>query len=434
MKASDHSLGTDSMSRLVLRTRYVNSSDFAVMIRRIDSAAESEHIEALFHLFSVDKSFGKSSNGGCALSSSVRRRGGDILDLWEFLTLLKTSADEARRSFDCRTSRLATDVEFWRRSNFNMSMSGAASSSGGGVDTNEKFQAERNKRINGMASGGDSTRNSQSRSGHVITVSQLLGQNPAPVNSSSDSRLTHSHGSKGTLVKERRNQCDIPTALNSPLRNPQRPLPRKTFTSVNAAAASLDQNRPSFNTFGASRVGDLLSGESVAVVNVGFVIDDYAVSCSATSAPIDPSQGFNVRRSQSAGRERSSPAALTRSASFLAREFTDKTSVADALSGAAESHPRAVSNGRRSRQFSRSFSQNEGSLDHTARINRAAEGTGSPSPHTVEESVAAVMGGRHRESTSSSMNRDGTISARRCGSMGHLATNAASPRKGTSLW
>jgi hypothetical protein len=466
MKASDHH-GTDSMSRLVLRARYVGAEDFAVMIRRVDSAAETEHIDALFHLFAVDKSFGNSVSHG-ALSNSIRRRGGDILDLWEFLTLLKTSADEARRSFDCRTSRLATDVEFWKRSNFNMSVTGGRSTSSGGdplMDTNERFQAERNRRINGMASntqrcfdskksqptsgqsGANETRNSQSRGGQVLTVSQLLGHTPPPVSPVRSS----AHGSKGTLVKERRNQCDIPTALNSPLRNAP-PSPRKSFAFVSSSRANQVDDRPSYNTFGGSRVGDLLGSSSSSSSSSGNKINNSALpipvnsgsrpsddsSLSYTAAAAAPTQSgpVDVKRSQSALRERPTSSPLTRSASFLAREFTNKTSVADALSGASEGRPRAVSSGHRSRQFSRSFSQSEGSFAHNAWMNGASDGAGT-NTHcgtAPEESVAAVMGASSHESTSSTFNRDGSVSARRCGSMWHLATDANSLRKGTSLW
>jgi hypothetical protein len=63
-----------------------------------------EVIRAFFLLICDDKRF----------ESTSKRK---VVDLWNFLTLLKSSSDESRRSYDNMKSKLANDVEFWKRDN-----------------------------------------------------------------------------------------------------------------------------------------------------------------------------------------------------------------------------------------------------------------------------------------------------------------------------
>eukprot|EP01033_Poteriospumella_lacustris_P016456 gene16456-11768_t len=102
--ATDKTQEESLITRWVLKTRYVTKQDFTTMIQRVAPKAKPEVIQTMFVLLREEKQFGNPQKHA-------------IVDLWAFLTLLKTASEESRRSFDGAKSKLANEVEFWRETN-----------------------------------------------------------------------------------------------------------------------------------------------------------------------------------------------------------------------------------------------------------------------------------------------------------------------------
>jgi hypothetical protein len=96
-------IDAEDIQRLILKTRFVDETKFAEMVGRIHGSASAQQISSLFQILCESKVFG----GERVV----------IVDLWLFLSLLRTASEESRRSYDCKTTKLATDVEFWEKAN-----------------------------------------------------------------------------------------------------------------------------------------------------------------------------------------------------------------------------------------------------------------------------------------------------------------------------
>eukprot|EP01039_Chlorochromonas_danica_P004982 gene4982-5470_t len=101
----------DLIARTILQNRLVTSEDFKAMVKRVYAKAFNNNpsageavLDSFFKVLAEDQQF-----------SPTRNR--EMVDLWKFITLIKAATEESRRSYDGKTSQLATDVEFWRKSN-----------------------------------------------------------------------------------------------------------------------------------------------------------------------------------------------------------------------------------------------------------------------------------------------------------------------------
>lgn len=234
-KSTDKS-DANSMSKLVLKARYVSQEDFTTMITRVDSTVNATLARSLFLLLSEDKSF--------ALN---KKRA--VVDLWGFFTLLKTASEQSRRSFDSKTSLLASDVEFWKKKN----PPNRSTTPGGKQVSNMDYTswldaspsvsedlrtAENNRRFNfdaNTAAGeaGQTHRTGQRGARASLSVAELIG------NTKFQSLNDQTHGRQvmGNFQIEFQNRCDVATALHSPLKNSQRPgMPHGRVNSVESFA------------------------------------------------------------------------------------------------------------------------------------------------------------------------------------------------------
>ena len=220
-KSTDKS-DANSMSKLVLKARYVSQEDFTTMITRVDSTVNATLARSLFLLLSEDKSF--------ALN---KKRA--VVDLWGFFTLLKTASEQTRRSFDSKTSLLASDVEFWKKKNPPNRSTTPGSKQVSNMDytswldaspnfSEDLRTAENNRRFNFDANTGSGeagqTHLTGARGARAnLSVAELIG------NTKFQSLNDQTHGRKvmGNFQIEFENRCDVATALHSPLKNSQRP-------------------------------------------------------------------------------------------------------------------------------------------------------------------------------------------------------------------
>lgn len=220
-KSTDKS-DANSMSKLVLKARYVSQEDFTTMITRVDSTINTPLARALFLLLSEDKSF--------ALN---KKRA--VVDLWGFFTLLKTAAEQSRRSFDSKTSLLASDVEFWKKKNppnrsttpgskqvSNMDYTNWLDSSS--IFSEDLRTAENNRRFNFEANtsageSGQTHRTGERGARASLSVAELIGN--TKFQSLNDK--THGRQVMGNFQIEFENRCDVASALHSPLKNSQKP-------------------------------------------------------------------------------------------------------------------------------------------------------------------------------------------------------------------
>lgn len=249
--ATDKTQEESLITRWVLKTRYVTKQDFTTMIQRVAPKAKPEVIQTMFVLLREEKQFGNPQKHA-------------IVDLWAFLTLLKTASEESRRSFDGAKSKLANEVEFWRETN----TGGVRAIYGGSpTTTGEDMMTTTNDDHYHPASGTHPRtglppqppieegwrlfENIESENiRHVHDTSQPISHGkkmPKGVTSSSSSSSGKGPASVATLLgqphyrhlaetssgravlgrfhNEVTNTCDIPSALNSPPQLQRRPRP-----------------------------------------------------------------------------------------------------------------------------------------------------------------------------------------------------------------
>lgn len=220
-KSTDKS-DANAMSKLVLKARYVSQEDFTVMMKRVDPSISAVLAKSVFLLLSEDKSF--------ALN---KKRA--VVDLWGFFTLLKTAAEQSRRSFDSKTSLLASDVEFWKGKNPPNRQSGGAGGKPSVADfacwldstvgaSEDLRTAENNRRFNYAANssvgeyGGQTHRTGARLPAAPPSVAELIGNTEFHhVNDT-----THGRQVMGNFLHEFENKCDVAQALHSPLKNSQK--------------------------------------------------------------------------------------------------------------------------------------------------------------------------------------------------------------------
>lgn len=99
----DKSKEKEDVQGLILKSRFATELEFGEMIQRLKNDTSPEQIDTLFQLLYETKEFGGNKSA--------------VVDLWLFLSLLKACSSEGRRSFDSKTSKVATDVEFWYKQN-----------------------------------------------------------------------------------------------------------------------------------------------------------------------------------------------------------------------------------------------------------------------------------------------------------------------------
>jgi hypothetical protein len=207
------------IDRLIVKVRYVNEDNFLTMVRRINPDVSGALSSSLFRLLTEDQ----------GTSSSASNKKNQVVDLWAFFTLLQTASERSRRSFDGRTSKMASDVLFWKRQN-NDSNQSLISSTVSAV-SNKSFTSttareestvmmtERNKRFNPeLNSTTTSTIDGSKKAGLRLpvnppsTVAELMGvprlKHP--------SELNQGRSIKGFINQEHSNRGDISTVLHSP--------------------------------------------------------------------------------------------------------------------------------------------------------------------------------------------------------------------------
>lgn len=219
---------SEQVLQMVLQKRYLTKSDFHAMLQRITPAHlqnQQEVFDTFFLLLCEQKTFTTGHHHSSAAAITKKKK--DVVDLWAFLTLLKVANEESRRSYDGKTSKLASEIEFWKRVN--------------GKTLPMEVNDHKGERSNYIDYSHDSvssilqpngtnvpidTRKKDGRIQHVFSdpdryyrinnknVAELLGAE------------NHVHMSKhnlgrhvmGTLNNEIVNACDIATALHSPNR------------------------------------------------------------------------------------------------------------------------------------------------------------------------------------------------------------------------
>lgn len=383
-----------SISKLVLKARYVSEEDFGTMIKRVDSTVTPVLVRSLFQLLGEDKSF------------AVNKKRA-VVDLWGFFTLLKTASEQTRRSFDSKTSLLASDVEFWKKKNPSKPNPGAPVAAGpagsktsaaksefsywmdehGGGES-DLLTAENNRRFNPEANSGsmlDRPQPTHKLQPAVHTcVAELLGVHEYKHRNDT----THGRQVMGNFVHEFENKCGVPEALHSPLRSHQAPSPKgrvRPFGSRPAASADdsallIDAHRRAEFGRGSNQVGAVMGYEAPARPT-------SAATASARAAAhwdfAQERQGvFGVSaqpRAQSAGRLRPAPVITG-----VRRDGDGRESVASALGFGIEdgTFPRKGSQ----------FGQPATSVEQTARLQRR-NSFGKLSRDHCSLSVAAAMCG-----------------------------------------
>ena len=207
------------IDRLIVKVRYVNEDNFLTMLRRINPDVSGALSSSLFKLLTEDQ----------GSSSSASNRKNQVVDLWVFFTLLQTASERSRRSFDGRTSKMASDVLFWKRQN-NDSNQSLISSSVSAVN-NKSFttttareesavmMTEHNKRFNPeLNSTIKSTIGGSKKAGLRLpvdppsTVAELMGV----MRVKHPSELNQGRSIKGFINQEHSNRGDISSVLHSP--------------------------------------------------------------------------------------------------------------------------------------------------------------------------------------------------------------------------
>jgi len=220
------------IDRLIVKVRYVNEDNFLTMVRRINPDVSSVLNSSLFRLLTDQQGqvygHGTTSSGISSINSNTgNRKGVQVIDLWVFFTLLRTASEQSRRSFDGRTSKMASDVLFWKRQNNDSNQSLISSSVSVSV-SNKSFtsttaredsavmMAERNKRFNPELN--STTIDSSKKAGLRMpvhppsTVAELMG-----VSSLKHLKeLNQGRSIKGFINQEHSNKGDISTVLHSP--------------------------------------------------------------------------------------------------------------------------------------------------------------------------------------------------------------------------
>jgi hypothetical protein len=217
----------------ILQKRYISQVDFQTMLSRIlptHLENPQEVTSILFKLLSETKRF-----------QSNKKK--EVVDLWGFLTFLKVASEESRRSYDARTSRLATDIEFWKRDNGEHVV--LAPSSGhdsgkygayrqGGKITKKytdysqdpvKILVDPSQAPTSTETSFPTKKNPDGRIPRSFSASRIRFENKKPL-AELLGQSHHEHCSKsqqgrnimGTFHQETVNSCDIPTALHSPPR------------------------------------------------------------------------------------------------------------------------------------------------------------------------------------------------------------------------
>ena len=155
----------------VLRSRYVDQRAFRESIMRLDGTLSEEHMSALFRLLAETKFFqGNKRN---------------VVDLWTFLQLLKTSGLDSRRIYDYKNSRLVVENEFWKREN--------------GSTNVEVTAANENGRITSKGSLSHHTRTDEAVAGGVgigISLFGLIDSSAAAASSSASSTTSFREGGR----------------------------------------------------------------------------------------------------------------------------------------------------------------------------------------------------------------------------------------------
>lgn len=89
----------------ILRTRFVDYQKFHEMITRLHKEVRSDEVAYLFLLLQQTRDI-----------SNIQK---SVIDLMEFIAILKLSKDDSRRSYSNKTSQIANNVEFWGDKNGN---------------------------------------------------------------------------------------------------------------------------------------------------------------------------------------------------------------------------------------------------------------------------------------------------------------------------
>jgi hypothetical protein len=372
-----------AISKLVLKARYVSEEDFATMITRVDASVTPSLAGALFRLLGEDKSF------------AVNKKRA-VVDLWGFFTLLKTAAEQSRRSFDSKTSLLASDVEFWKKKNPSKATPGAAASEAGSKAVKSEFSlwmdannmsndmltAENNRRFNPEANSMPLEERQHPTHKNMpvphACVAELLGA--VEYKHLNDS--THGRQIMGNLVHEVTNTCDVAGALHSPLRSHQNPSPKGRVRGFGAPVTSRDDSSvPNSAHFRGRSVTNTNSSQ------VGGVLGYQAPPRREFVRPsaLDP----NLQREGVFGVSAVRPASAGRARPFTAHSNSDaKATVASSLGFGIEDgmFPRKGS----------AFGQAGSTAEQTARLQRR-NSFGQLSRDNRSASVADAMGSSRQD-------------------------------------
>eukprot|EP01038_Epipyxis_sp_PR26KG_P007923 gene7923-10753_t len=183
---------SENVAKLILQSRYVSNEDFLIMIQRLQPSTNEDVVSTLFTMLAIEKYFGSNKR--------------IILDLWSFLGLLKSFADESRRSFDSRTSRIAINNEFWTKNLKENEIN---------IDQQQNNEILSNNKINQKDFIQENMNNvsKSNKSKTRFSVANALGKSDYIHNGT----MNQGRNVVGTVSSELLNKCDIPTALNSSL-------------------------------------------------------------------------------------------------------------------------------------------------------------------------------------------------------------------------
>jgi hypothetical protein len=183
---------------IVLKSRYVDQKDFREIIKRLNAKASDLHIECMFDVIGTHKEIGGKVNF--------------VLDLWAFLDLLKHAAEDNRRSFDFKSSKIANDVEFWnqRSARAPNQPNRVRKSSAGSPGTVEERESNARPHRAEKSSADDLSLSTRD------TLAGLIG---APHRPHTGERKS-GRCVKGAFTRDASAPFSVPEALSSPLRPP----------------------------------------------------------------------------------------------------------------------------------------------------------------------------------------------------------------------
>jgi hypothetical protein len=278
--------------QLVMKTRYVDLRAFSEIMTRLSSKVTNDQISCMFNVIGEKKTFGG-------------QEGVFILDLWVFLALLKHAEEETRRSFDYKTSRISSDVEFWNNQNKNENV--------GPANDNRRRRSPKKERPQTANDINQCSNKKRSAKSGVGSVAEAFGS-PVRVDAAREAQGKFVHG---CFSMER---AALGTSVSDSLHAPYRPKgsPKKGTRRPYDSAVFGDDYIP----LGRYKIQDDFRSSTIGVL----MTEGVGVSKAIYGRSLSPGKADRDRGRAARGGGRS-----TSMGSLLRNEVARATTVAEAL-------------------------------------------------------------------------------------------------------